>query len=120
VEGFGMITLQVVNGIVQGTPPSNAVLAVQSATQCVYYQPGDTLPVVAGPTPQEIADAQAAQAKLQTDAEAARQYPKLQVLFQQSPAEARAWVQANVTNLAEAKDAIATLFVLCSVLGRRL
>jgi hypothetical protein len=81
VEGFGMITLQVVNGIVQGTPPSNAVLAVQSATQCVYYQPGDTLPVVAGPTPQEIADAQAAQAKLRKPtAEAARQYTKLRNL----------------------------------------
>jgi hypothetical protein len=115
-----MVTLPVTNGRVQGVVPANTVRAIASATQCVCYQPGDVIPQEPGPTPQEIADAETAQAKLQADAEAARQYTKLRNLTAMSPAEVTAWVSANVTNLAQAQDAIATLAIAVSVLARRL
>jgi inactivated superfamily I helicase len=42
-----MIVLPVVNGVVQGVPPADAVPpAIQTATQCIYYQPGDTVPIL--------------------------------------------------------------------------
>lgn len=73
--------------------------------------------------PQVIAaeDAAAAQiAKDIADAQEARQYNKLQVLAGMTPSEVQAWVDANVTTLATAKDAIKTLAVAISVLARRL
>jgi hypothetical protein len=115
-----MITLPVVNGIVQGVVPVNAVRQIMSATQCVIYQTGDVIPQELGPTPQEIADAQAAQAKLRADSEAARQYTKLRNLTALSPAEVQTWVSANVNTIADVKDAITTLAVAISVLGRPL
>lgn len=54
------------------------------------------------------------------DAEAARNYAKLRALVAMTPAQVQTWVAANVTNLAQAQDAIATLAVAVSVLARRL
>jgi hypothetical protein len=91
------------------------------------YETPDEIPLALRPpvkTPQEISAAIAAreakEAKDAADTEAAKQYAKLQNLIQMSPAQVQAWVAANVTNLAQAQDAIATLAVAVSVLGRRL
>lgn len=54
------------------------------------------------------------------DAEAARSYAKLRALAGMTPAQVQAWVAANVTTLADAKDAITTLAVAVSVLARQL
>lgn len=54
------------------------------------------------------------------DAEAARSYAKLRTLAGMTPAQVQTWVAANVTTLAQAQDAIATLAVAVSVLARRL
>jgi hypothetical protein len=56
----------------------------------------------------------------QIDVVAARSYAKLQALMMMSPAQVQAWVAANVTNLAQAQDAIATLATAVGVLARRL
>lgn len=56
----------------------------------------------------------------QIDAAAARSYGKLAALSAMTPAQVQAWVAANVTNPAQAQDAIATLAVAVSVLARRL
>jgi hypothetical protein len=37
-----------------------------------------------------------------------------------TPAQVQTWVTANVTNLAQAQDAIATLAIAVSILARRL
>jgi len=54
------------------------------------------------------------------DTEAARQYAKLKALREMTPAQVADWVEANVTNLAQAKDAIKTLAVAVCVLARRI
>lgn len=54
------------------------------------------------------------------DAAAAREYAKLRALVTMTPAQVQAWVSANVTNLAQAQDAITTLAVAVSQLARRL
>lgn len=54
------------------------------------------------------------------DAEDARTYAKLKALIGMTPAQVQTWVAANVTNLAQAQDAIATLTIAVSVLARRL
>lgn len=54
------------------------------------------------------------------DKEAARSYAKLRALAAMSPAQVQAWVGANVTTLAQAQDAIATLAIAVSVLARSL
>lgn len=56
---------------------------------------------------------------IQTDRTAALQYQKLRTLAQMSPAQIQAWIDANVTNLATAQDAIKTLAVGLSILIRR-
>ena len=56
----------------------------------------------------------------QIDAAAARSYAKLTALRAMTPAQVQAWVAANVTNFAQAQDAIATLAVAVGVLARRL
>ena len=50
----------------------------------------------------------------------ARGYAKLQALANMSPSQVRAWVDANINSLAEAKDAIKTLAVAVSLLARGL
>jgi hypothetical protein len=54
------------------------------------------------------------------EATAARAYPKLVALKGLTPAQVQTWVQANVTNLAQAQDAIMTLAIAVSILARRL
>jgi len=54
------------------------------------------------------------------DAAAARQYAKLRALVGMTPAQVQAWVTANVTNLAQAQDAIMTLAIAVSILARRI
>jgi hypothetical protein len=50
----------------------------------------------------------------------AKNYSKLVALKNMTPAQVQAWCAANITNLAQAKDAITTLAVAVSVLARRL
>ena len=50
----------------------------------------------------------------------AKNYAKLKALMNMTPAQVQAWVQANVTNLAQAQDAIATLAIAISRLARRI
>ena len=71
------------------------------------------------PTPEEIAVATKV-VKDDQDVAAANSYGKLTALKTMSPAEIQAWVAANVTNLAQAQDAIATLAIGVGILARRL
>jgi hypothetical protein len=68
----------------------------------------------------EQAEYAAKLAKIEADAAAAKGDAKLSALADMSPAQVRAWVVANVANLADAKDVLATLAVAVSVLSRRL
>lgn len=70
--------------------------------------------------PQAEIDAEAVEAKNAADSAAAKQYAKLTSLKAMSPAEVQTWVAANVTNLAQAQDAIATLAIAVSILSRRI
>lgn len=54
------------------------------------------------------------------DAAWARVYPKLVALKGMTPLQVQTWVQNNVTNLAQAQDAIATLAIAVSILARRI
>ena len=54
------------------------------------------------------------------DATAAKAYAKLNALKAMTPAQISAWVDANVTNLATAQDAIKTLAIAVGILTRRL
>lgn len=54
------------------------------------------------------------------DVEVARNYAKLRALRTMTPAQVDAWVEANVTSLATAKDAIKTLAIAVAILARRL
>ncbi len=54
------------------------------------------------------------------DAAAANTYANLTALKGMTPAQVQDWVAANVTNLAQAQDAIATLAIAVSILARRL
>ena len=60
------------------------------------------------PTPDEV------------DRAAARAYAKLAALKTMTPAQVQTWVSANVTNLAQAQDAIATLAIAVGILSRQL
>lgn len=54
------------------------------------------------------------------DIAAAKSYAKLAALKNMTPAQVQAWVAANVTNLAQAQDAICTLAIAVGILARRL
>tara|TARA_R110000868_G_scaffold176513_2_gene414227 strand:- start:1325 stop:1723 length:399 start_codon:yes stop_codon:yes gene_type:complete len=54
------------------------------------------------------------------DSAAAKAYAKLTALRGMTPAQVGSWVDANVTNLAQAQDAIKTLAIAVSILARRL
>ena len=54
------------------------------------------------------------------DIAAAKAHVKLNALKNMTPAQIQAWVAANVTNLAQAQDAIATLAVGVGILARRI
>lgn len=74
--------------------------------------------------PLEVAAANAAavaqEAGQLRDVESAKSYAKLQALRNMTPAQVSTWVDGNVTNLAQAQDAIKTLAVAVCVLARRL
>jgi hypothetical protein len=74
-------------------------------------------------TPEELAqqalDAIAAQ-KEHDDLVAAKAYAKLTALKNMTPAEIQTWTTANVTTLAQARDALTTLAIAVSILARRL
>ncbi len=98
----------------------NCIATSINGDQITLYYRGDTVPKTPEPTPQEIAAVEALKAKDEADAEAARQYAKLRNLIAMSPSQVTAWVAANVTNITQAQDAIATLAVAVSVLARRI
>ena len=80
----------------------------------VYTPPAPSLP---------SAEETAAKAKIEKNAadEAnAKADAKAAALGAMTPAQVRAWVASNVSNLADAKDLIATLAVAVSVLFRKL
>lgn len=54
------------------------------------------------------------------DSTAAKSYAKLTALRRMTPAQVQSWVAANVTNLAQAQDAITTLAIAVGILARRL
>lgn len=76
----------------------------------VQHPPHEPLPADPAPEPTQES----------LDIEAARNYAKLRALVGMTPAEVSAWVDANVTNLASVQDAIKTLAIGLSVLGRRI
>lgn len=82
------------------------------------------LDVTSAPTLSELQTAWDAlvqkEQKEESDNVAGRQFAKLNALKSMSPSQVQSWVQANVTNLAQAKDAIETLAVAVSLLARRL
>ena len=88
--------------------PEPKHIVISGKTLLIYT--GEDVPP--GPDPQEGKDA--------ADAYAARSYKKLENLCKMAPDEVTAWVTANVTTLAQAQDAITTLAIAVSVLGRRL
>jgi hypothetical protein len=80
-----------------------------------WLSAGHTPDPVAPPTPAELQAIQDA-----ADAADARTHAKLTALKKMTPAQVQAWVTANVTNLAQAQDAISTLAVAVGILARRL
>jgi len=56
----------------------------------------------------------------EVDRAAARAYAKLTALRKMTPAQVQTWVAANVTTLADAKDAITTLAIAVGILARQL
>lgn len=72
------------------------------------------------PDPPEVVAAKSEAAKYAADAADARSYAKLTALKTMSPAQVQAWVATNVTNLAQAQDAIATLAIGVCILARRI
>lgn len=88
--------------------PEPKYFVIDGATLIIYT--GADVPP--GPDPQEVKDA--------ADAYAAKTYKKLENLCKMTPGEVKTWVSANVTTLAQAQDAITTLAIAVSVLGRRL
>lgn len=75
------------------------------------------------PIPAKTADELAATAKAAknaSDEANAKADSKAAAIGAMTPAQVRAWVAANVTNLTDAKDLLATLAVAVSVLFRKL
>jgi hypothetical protein len=75
--------------------------------------------LAAGNTP-DPADPPPPPSQDELDAAAAKAYASLQALMGMTPAQVQAWVTANITTLAAAQDAIATLAIAVAVLARRL
>jgi hypothetical protein len=73
-------------------------------------------PIAADPPPPP----DPAVAKLAADVAAAAAYAKLTALKAMSPAQIQAWTAVNVTNFAQAQDAITTLAIAVSVLARKI
>jgi hypothetical protein len=54
------------------------------------------------------------------DATTAKQYGKLVALKGMTPAQVQAWVDANISTLADVKNALKTLAIAASILARRI
>jgi hypothetical protein len=72
-----------------------------------------------GNTP-EPADPPPPLTKDELDIIAAKTHAKLVALKNMTPAQVQAWCDANITNLAQARDALTTLAIAVSILARRL
>lgn len=85
-----------------------------------------THPTLTKPTDAQLAAANTqpepvtADEKYSIDTIAAKNYNKLTALKAMSPGEIQTWMTANVTNLAQARDALTTLAIAVSILARRL
>lgn len=66
------------------------------------------------------ADAEPASSQEALDVAAAKAYAKLTALRAMTPAQVQAWVDANVIDLASARDAIKTLAIAVGILARRI
>lgn len=66
------------------------------------------------------ADPPPAPSQDELDLAAAKAYAKLQTLAGMTPAQVQAYVQANVTNIAQAQDAITTLAIAVALMWRRI
>lgn len=73
---------------------------------------------VAQPVDPAETAAAAKAAQTRADIVEARVYAKLTALSGMTPLQVRNWVTANVTNLAQAQDAIATLAIAVGILWR--
>lgn len=71
------------------------------------------------PSAEDVARA-AIDMKQAADAAAAKADAKVAALGEMTPAQVRNWVNANVSNLADAKDVLGTLAVAVSILARRI
>lgn len=103
------------NSIVRVQEFSSVPPALPAAKGLVWVSHTITPPV---PSPEQVAR-QAALDQLRTDKTNVLAYNKLIALSNMTPAQIQAWVDANVTNLATAQDAIKTLAIGLSVLIRR-
>ena len=54
------------------------------------------------------------------DATVARSYGKLIALKNMTPAQVQTWIDANITTLADARDALKTLAIAVGILARRI
>ena len=59
-----------------------------------------------------------AQVNIDADRASIKAYNKFTALVAMNPAQVSTWVDNNVTTLAQAQDAIKTLAIICSYLGR--
>ena len=66
------------------------------------------------------ANAAAVVTKTVADSAAANANAKLIALRDMTPAQVQVWAAANITTMAQAQDAIATLAIAVSILARRL
>lgn len=98
----------------QDAPKDTIYAAKQGDGYWLCYQPADKASLPASVFPGVLPE------YVDADVDAAKQYAKLRALTQMTPAQVQSWVAANVTNLTQAQDAIATLAVAVSVLARRL
>lgn len=81
--------------------------------------PGNITESVPPFTAEELA-AQAQHQKDIADIAEAKTYTKLRALQDMTPTQIQTWATNNVTNLAQARDAITTLAIAVSILSRRL
>lgn len=98
---------------------SIAIEGLANGTYNCYFI-GDVLPSWAIYDPVKADALEAQNISDSRDCDAARTHAKLKALSGMTPAQVHTWVTNNVTTLAAAQDAIATLAVAVSILARRL
>ena len=97
----------------------NAYLSIDNYEYVLWISQGNTPLPMDALTPAQIAAAKQATQNI-LDTATAKADAKLSALAAMTPAQARAWVNANVNTLADAKDLLATQAVLDTILARRL